>query len=185
MVTADLLRLRRFYAETLGFVADGPELPIGLEEMALLDLGGTGVRQTMRLGAETMAIDCFAEPGRPYPGGNAASSWFQHLAIVTTDMVAAYGRFDRRPGCPIWSCSATACPARQQARRCAPTMLPPHGSCGTATRPICCATRMATCCNSTLRMGFSHDGSHVASPGPGSTTRRAAAALLRVSWGAD
>jgi catechol 2,3-dioxygenase-like lactoylglutathione lyase family enzyme len=93
LVTADLPRLRRFYQETLGFAADGPEQPIRHDELALLGLPGTGRRQTLRLGEETVAIDQFDVAGRAYPQhGDAAALWFQHLALVVADMGEAYRR---------------------------------------------------------------------------------------------
>jgi catechol 2,3-dioxygenase-like lactoylglutathione lyase family enzyme len=93
LVTSDLSRLRRFYAETLGFAPDGPDLAIDAAELRLLGLQGTGRRQRMRLGEQCLAIDQFTEQGQPYPpGGDAASLWFQHFALVVTDMAQAYQR---------------------------------------------------------------------------------------------
>lgn len=94
LTTNDLPGLRRFYMAVLGFAADGPEQPIAPQELRLLGLTGTGRRQTLRLGQETVAIDQFDPPGRPYPGGNAASPWFQHLALVVPDMAEAYRRLE-------------------------------------------------------------------------------------------
>jgi catechol 2,3-dioxygenase-like lactoylglutathione lyase family enzyme len=93
LVTADLPRLLAFYRDVLGFLMDGPELAIGQEEMALLGVSGSGRRQNLTLGRQSLAIDRFDMPGRPYPAdGNAASLWFQHLALVVTDMAQAYQR---------------------------------------------------------------------------------------------
>lgn len=93
LVTADLPRLTRFYADVLGFAAEGPPAPIGAGEMTLLGLSGQGRRQVLRLGAQTLALDAFDAPGAPYPAdGNAASPWFQHLALVVDDIAAAHAR---------------------------------------------------------------------------------------------
>lgn len=93
LVTADLPRLRMFYQDILGCVRDGPEQAISGQEMSLLGLPGAGRRQTLRLGEQTVALEQFGQPGRPYPAeGNAASLWFQHLAIVVADMAPAYQR---------------------------------------------------------------------------------------------
>ena len=93
LVTADLPRLTRFYAEMLGFAAAGPPVPIGADEMALLELSGRGQRQVLRMGAQSVALDAFEQPGAPYPAqGDAASLWFQHLALVVTDLAAAHAR---------------------------------------------------------------------------------------------
>ncbi len=90
LVTADLPRLTRFYVDVLGFAADGPPAPIGADEMAVLELSGSGQRQLLRLGEQAVALDAFGTPGAPYPAeGNAASLWFQHLALVVDDIAAA------------------------------------------------------------------------------------------------
>lgn len=95
LVTADLPRLAGFYRHVLGFEPDGGETPIGSDEMSLLGLSGTGRRQVLMLGAQRMVIDCFETPGRGYPAGgegDAASLWFQHLALVVADAGAAFAR---------------------------------------------------------------------------------------------
>lgn len=93
LVTADLPRLLGFYRDVLGFVTDGSEQAIGDEEIRLLGLHGSGRRQALRLGGQSVAIEQFDPPGRPYPGdGNAASLSFQHLALVVADIVLAYQR---------------------------------------------------------------------------------------------
>ena len=93
LVTTDLPRLRRFYTETLGFAADGPEQVILPDELELLGVHGGGRRQRLRLGAQVVSIDRFDTAGRSYPDhGDAASLWFQHLALVVTDMAEAYRR---------------------------------------------------------------------------------------------
>jgi catechol 2,3-dioxygenase-like lactoylglutathione lyase family enzyme len=49
---------------------------------------------TMRLGKETLELHEFRAPrGRPFPAGSRANDrWFQHVAIVVSDMAAAYAR---------------------------------------------------------------------------------------------
>lgn len=92
LVTADLDRLRRFYCHVLGFAATGPVEPISGEEMALLGVPGAGRRQRLKIGNQTLAVDEFEVAGRPYPeDSNAASPWFQHLALVVIDIGVAYG----------------------------------------------------------------------------------------------
>ena len=93
LVTRDLPRLRRFYQETLGFAADGPEQAIPSGELALLGVPGVARRQALQLGEQLVALDQFDITGRPYPDhGDAASLWFQHLALVVADMAEAYRR---------------------------------------------------------------------------------------------
>lgn len=93
LTTNDLPRLCRFYQEVLGFALDGPEQPIARAELLVLGVSGTGRRQAFRLGRQVVAIDQFDPPGCAYPdGGDAASLWFQHLALVVVDMAKAYQR---------------------------------------------------------------------------------------------
>lgn len=93
LVTANLPRLTRFYVDVLGFAADGAPVPIGADELAMLELSGGGQRQILRLGAQTIALEVFEWPGAPYPDqGNAASLWFQHLALVVDDIDVAHTR---------------------------------------------------------------------------------------------
>jgi len=93
LVTADLPRLSAFYRDVLGFMLDGPGHAIGGDEMRLLGLHGSGRRQAFRLGSQSVAIEQFDPPGRPYPAdGNAASLSFQHLALVIADMGQSFQR---------------------------------------------------------------------------------------------
>ena len=51
----------------------------------------------MRLGAQTIALVQFATPGQPYPRGSRSDDlWFQHLAIVVSDIDAAYAHLSRQ-----------------------------------------------------------------------------------------
>jgi catechol 2,3-dioxygenase-like lactoylglutathione lyase family enzyme len=93
LVTPDLPRLVAFYHEVLGFAPEGPAQPIGEAEMALLALAGGGIRQVLSIGEHRVAIEQFKQRGNPYPAhSDAASLWFQHLALVATDIAAAYAR---------------------------------------------------------------------------------------------
>jgi catechol 2,3-dioxygenase-like lactoylglutathione lyase family enzyme len=93
LVTADLPRLLRFYQDVLGFVVDGPEQAMSGDEIGLLGLHGSGVRQALRLGGQSVAIEQFDPPGRRYSiHSNAASLSFQHLALVVGNMAQAYQR---------------------------------------------------------------------------------------------
>ena len=93
LVTVDLARLVDFYRDVLGFASPVADKPIDHGEMALLDLSGAGRRQVLSLGDQTLWIDQYEQAGRAYPAdGDAASLWFQHLALVVEDMHNAYGR---------------------------------------------------------------------------------------------
>lgn len=96
-VVADLARAEAFYRDALSFekVGDGPGDP------ALCDLlglpGATLKSSLMRLGAQEIELACFDPPGAPYPADSRSDDlWFQHLAIVVSDMDAAYAAVGQR-----------------------------------------------------------------------------------------
>lgn len=85
---ADLDRAAAFYCDALGFVRAG------------VDTQRRAAR--LRLGAEEIELAAFDPPGAPYPSGStAADLWFQHIAIVTPDIAAAYQRLLRHRAVPI------------------------------------------------------------------------------------
>ena len=92
-VVRDLDRAEAFYREALGFrtLRRGP---------ADLVPGGVAADQVvMRLGDDEIALVRFPRPGRRYPRGSRSDDlWFQHLAIVASDMGAAYDRLAAVPG---------------------------------------------------------------------------------------
>lgn len=93
LVTANIDRLAQFYREVLGFTLQGSVHPIPAPELLQLGIVGGGKRQVLRIGEQIVALDQFETLGRPYPpDSNAASLWFQHLALVTFDIKAAYAR---------------------------------------------------------------------------------------------
>ena len=100
LVTADPDRLVPFY-QAIGFVAGAP-VAITEDEMRELELTGAGRRIPMTLGTSRVDLDCFEVPGRPYPtDANAADLAFQHLALVTDDAQAAWGRTVAAGAIPI------------------------------------------------------------------------------------
>ncbi len=88
----DLARSMAFY-EALGFKPGGI-LPVDGAELALLGLHASRAeRLTMRLGAQEVSFLRFDPPGRPYPPDSTATDlWFQHVAIVVSDMGEAHRR---------------------------------------------------------------------------------------------
>ncbi|WP_298089191.1 VOC family protein [uncultured Sphingomonas sp.] len=89
LVTTDPDRLMRFYA-TIGF-AVGDTVRTG-----------HGMRVRMQLGDTPVTLERFDRPGRPYPmAADAASSCFQHLAIVTDDAATAWALADKAGATPI------------------------------------------------------------------------------------
>jgi catechol 2,3-dioxygenase-like lactoylglutathione lyase family enzyme len=99
----DLARMIAFYRDALDFVLleqGRVAEPAWGELMGLPGAGAQAAR--LRLGAQELELVAFDPPGRPYPaGGTAASLGFQHLAIVVSDMPAAYARLCRHAFEPI------------------------------------------------------------------------------------
>jgi catechol 2,3-dioxygenase-like lactoylglutathione lyase family enzyme len=101
LVARDGAALARFYA-ALGFVQDAAPRAIAPDEAALLGLAGGGTRHAMRLGAAVLWIDQYDRPGRPYPvGTDAASRCFQHFALATDGIDAAWERARAAGAAPI------------------------------------------------------------------------------------
>lgn len=99
-----------FYA-ALGFTVGGPR-PIDDGELAMLGIAGGGMRWSMRLGEATVELDCYDQPGRPYPAdANAASICLQHLALVTDDVEAAWARAQSVGARPISDTGPVTLPA--------------------------------------------------------------------------
>ena len=61
-----------------------------------------GRRSLLRLGRQLIELQEFADSaGRPYPPGSTSTDlWFQHLAIVVTDMRDAYQHVIGEPALP-------------------------------------------------------------------------------------
>ncbi len=82
-VVADLGRAEAFYTEALGCL------------VVRRNAGDV----VLRLGAQTIALVQFAAPAAPYPPDSASNDlWFQHIAVVVSDMDAAYAHLQRCPG---------------------------------------------------------------------------------------
>ena len=98
-VVSDLDRAEAFYRDGLGFrtVMRGRSDPVTLAALGPGDAEAEEI--VMRLGEETVVLVRFAQPGRPYPPDSRSDDlWFQHLAIVVSDMDAAYAHLLRQPG---------------------------------------------------------------------------------------
>ena len=99
LTVADLAPARAFYEQILGFRSVGAEVRGGAAFAALTGLAGARADvAVLRLGAQEIELAAFTPTGRPYPADRAANDpWFQHFAIVTADMAAAYAGLGQRP----------------------------------------------------------------------------------------
>ncbi|HUN75395.1 MAG TPA: VOC family protein [Steroidobacteraceae bacterium] len=89
LTTAEPQALLAFYA-ALGFEID-EQVAISAEEMHRLGLEGRGVRIALSRAGSRLELESFEPAGRPYPRqANAADLCFQHFALPTTEMAAAW-----------------------------------------------------------------------------------------------
>ena len=97
-VVSDLARAEAFYCSALGCrpVSRGPLDPAIARALDVPHIPANEV--VVRLGGEEVALVQFALPGRAYPENSGSNDlWFQHLAIVVSDMDAAYARLLANP----------------------------------------------------------------------------------------
>jgi catechol 2,3-dioxygenase-like lactoylglutathione lyase family enzyme len=92
--TADAERLGRFYRDAFGFEAIAREHRSGRAFAQLIGLEGAEARAlVLRLGDQEIELLAFAEAGNPYPAERSSDDLrFQHIAIVVSEMSAAYAR---------------------------------------------------------------------------------------------
>jgi catechol 2,3-dioxygenase-like lactoylglutathione lyase family enzyme len=91
----DLGREMNFYTNTLPFELVSISEASGKEQDALLDLKNVKLRiATLKLGEERITItEHLGRKGRPIPQDSRSfDRWFQHIAIVVSDMDKAYAR---------------------------------------------------------------------------------------------
>jgi catechol 2,3-dioxygenase-like lactoylglutathione lyase family enzyme len=109
--TADADGLAAFYVAAFGFERIGVEERREQRFGRLMGIEGVEARAiVLRLGQQILELVAFAEPGMPYPpevSGNDPR--FQHIAIVVSDMKAAYARL---LGCRGWTPITSPAPQR-------------------------------------------------------------------------
>ncbi len=93
LVVSDLAAAERFFVEAFDAVA-APSPASGEAFGRLMGLPDSSSRQTvLRLGAQEIMLTAFEPAGRAYPTGSTSNDlWFQHFAIIVSDMAAAYRR---------------------------------------------------------------------------------------------
>jgi catechol 2,3-dioxygenase-like lactoylglutathione lyase family enzyme len=97
-VVSDLTRAESFYRSVLRFgsISRGRT---DSEVLRALGSEGEAVELRLRLGEEELVLVQFESAGRNYPVDSQSNDlWFQHLAIVVSDMDAAYSRLRSSAG---------------------------------------------------------------------------------------
>jgi catechol 2,3-dioxygenase-like lactoylglutathione lyase family enzyme len=95
ITVADLQRSKTFFQDVLSFTLEEEFESAGREVELLTGVFGARIKTArLRLGQETIELTEFLAPrGRPYPADTRGNDqWFQHIAIITSDMDAAYRR---------------------------------------------------------------------------------------------
>ena len=95
LTSADPERLARFYGDAFGFE------PVASERQDALPYGvpGQATVHRLRLGLQEIELVGFERAGAPYPAASTShDGWFQHLALVVSDMAAAHERLSRQGG---------------------------------------------------------------------------------------
>jgi catechol 2,3-dioxygenase-like lactoylglutathione lyase family enzyme len=98
LTVSDLDRSVAFYTTVLDFRKVSEDERSGPEIEALAGVFGARVRIVrLRLGEETLQLSEFLAPrGRPAPADSRSNDrWFQHVAIIVSDMDRAYARLRR------------------------------------------------------------------------------------------
>jgi catechol 2,3-dioxygenase-like lactoylglutathione lyase family enzyme len=95
ITVTDVDRSVAFFTKVLDFQHVSTREVTGPEVEEVYGVFGARCRiATLRLGSEEVELTQYlASPGRPIPEGSRSNDgWFQHIAIVTTDLEAAYRR---------------------------------------------------------------------------------------------
>jgi catechol 2,3-dioxygenase-like lactoylglutathione lyase family enzyme len=95
MTVADMDRSLDFYTRVLSFVVEADTEVVGAEWEQVTGVFGVRLRLArLRLGSERLELTEYlaaASPGRPIPADSRSNDrWFQHVAIITSDMDSAY-----------------------------------------------------------------------------------------------
>ncbi|WP_156375961.1 VOC family protein [Methylobacterium sp. Leaf117] len=105
LVSADPEILARYFTAALGFSRTTSTRP-SVDQRTTFGTHGV----SLSLGAQALDLVGFDRPGRPYPDDVPGwSPLFQHIAIVVSDMAAAFARLSATPG---WRPISTAGPER-------------------------------------------------------------------------
>jgi catechol 2,3-dioxygenase-like lactoylglutathione lyase family enzyme len=92
LTTADLSKTEAFYRDGLGFTTVSRRMLDDPAWQHLVGVPGAVVESlVMRIGDEEVEFQRYSVAGRPYPADSrSADRWFQHFAIVVSDIDRAY-----------------------------------------------------------------------------------------------
>jgi catechol 2,3-dioxygenase-like lactoylglutathione lyase family enzyme len=99
LTVVNLERSKAFFRDVLSFTVEREFESAGREVELLTGVFGARTKTArMRLGGESIELTEFlTPPGRPFPSDTRGNDqWFQHIAIITSDMDAAYRRLRDR-----------------------------------------------------------------------------------------
>jgi catechol 2,3-dioxygenase-like lactoylglutathione lyase family enzyme len=99
LTVSDLERSKAFFRDVLTFELVSEREAAGRDVELLTGVFGARIKTArLRLGKETVELVEFLAPrGRPYPTDTRGNDrWFQHVAIITSNMEAAYRRLRER-----------------------------------------------------------------------------------------
>ena len=99
ITVSDLERSKTFFQDVLSFTFEREFESSGRDVELLTGVFGARTKTArLRLGQEAVELTEFLAPrGRPYPGDTRGNDqWFQHIAIITSDMESAYRRLRDR-----------------------------------------------------------------------------------------
>jgi len=101
LTVRNLAAAEQFYADALGFACMGQAHAV--DPAVVMLLGARAIRATlMRRGNQFLELAAFDPPGAEYPpGSHSNDEWFQHCALATADINAAYVRLNRYPHAAI------------------------------------------------------------------------------------
>lgn len=100
LTVSDLDRSVEFFEQALGFRKTGERTTADRDYDYVTGVFGTRVRTaSLKLGEETIELDQYLSPaGKPVPIDSRSNDlWFQHFAVVVSDMQKAYEHVSRFP----------------------------------------------------------------------------------------
>lgn len=98
LTVSNLDQATRFYEQALGFTKTDERTVVSAAMDALTGVFGTRVRMaTLKLGDESIVLEQYVAPGgAPIPAdGRSNDLWFQHFAVVVSDMQRAFEHVSR------------------------------------------------------------------------------------------